>query len=123
MSEAPAAALDEQALARLRELDPAGRTRLVERVLQAFESSATRLLPQWHEAMRRGDMLALRQIAHTLKSSSASIGALSLSRLCAEIENLIRQEAFAEVAPRLDCMDDEMALVMRALKPYLGIPP
>ncbi len=114
--------LDEEALQRLRDLDPTGESRLVGRVLEAFESSVAKFRPQWHDAARRGDMLALRQIAHTLKSSSASIGALQLSRLCAEIENSIRQEAFAEVAPRLDCMDHELELVLRALKPHLGAP-
>lgn len=114
--------LDEGALSRLRELDPTGESRLVERVLRAFETSVGRLRPQWQEAARRGDMKGMRQIAHTLKSAAASIGALSLSRLCAEIEELIRREAFTEVAPSLDCMDHELELALRALEPHLGAP-
>ena len=78
--------LDADALDRLRELDPTGKSRLLERVLRAFESSASRLAQQFREARSGGDMQGIRHVVHTLKSSSASIGALALARLCAEIE-------------------------------------
>lgn len=114
--------LDVDALDRLRELDPSGKTRLLERVLRAFESSATRLAIQFAESRERGDMQGIRHVVHTLKSSSASIGALALARLCAEIETLIRTEAFAELPPRLDAMDRELAAVLQAVTPMLATP-
>lgn len=82
-------ALDDQALAKLRELDPTGANRLLERVASAFLSSAKDLIPQL-EAVQDGspDMTTIRRVAHTLKSSCASIGALAMSRRCAEIEQL-----------------------------------
>ena len=49
------AVLDAQALARLRELDPKGENKLVDRVLRAFETSALRLLPQLGTARAGGD--------------------------------------------------------------------
>ena len=112
---ARAAVLDADALARLRELDPHGESRLLERVLRAFESSASRLARQFGEARAAGDMQGVRHVVHTLKSSSASIGALTLSRLCAEIETAIRAEAFAALADRLDAMDRELAAVLQAV--------
>ncbi len=86
----PAPVLDEASLQRLHELDPQGENRVVERVLRAFEASLTRLLPQSEQALRQGDHEALRHVVHTLKSSSASVGALDLSRGCGEIENRLR---------------------------------
>lgn len=105
----PAAAkrgvLDADALARLTELDPSGENRLVDRVLQAFKTSVARLRPQLDAARRSGDRNAIRLVAHTLKSSSASIGALALSQLCAQIEAAIRLDATADLSAPLDAFD------------------
>jgi len=114
------AVLDADALERLRELDPHGQSRLLERVLRAFESSASRLSRQFDEARRAGDMHGVRHVVHTLKSSSASIGALTLARLCAEIETAIRAEAFGSLPERLDAMDRELAAVLQAVQPMLS---
>jgi HPt (histidine-containing phosphotransfer) domain-containing protein len=82
--------LDADALARLHELDPDGRHGVVERVMRAFETSLTRQMAQLVEARDRGDTAAIGQLAHTLKSSSGSVGALALSALCADVERAVR---------------------------------
>ena len=64
--------------------------KLVQRVVGAFETSANRLLPQLEAAHAAGEWDGVRHVAHTLKSSSASVGAFALSKLCAEVESLIR---------------------------------
>ena len=117
-----ATTLDAEALDRLRELDPTGKGRLLDRVLRAFQSSSARLSQQFVEARRNDDMQAIRHVVHTLKSSSASIGALALARLCAEIEASIRTEAFATLPDRLDAMDRELAAVLQAVTPMLSPP-
>ena len=114
------AVLDADALTRLRELDPQGQSRLLERVLRAFESSASRLARQFADARAAGDMQGVRHVVHTLKSSSASIGALALARLCAEIETAIRSDALAALPDRLDAMDRELAAVLQAVTPMLS---
>jgi HPt (histidine-containing phosphotransfer) domain-containing protein len=116
----PPPVLDEEALQRLRELDPKGQNRLLERVLRAFESSLLRLAPQLREARERGDMPAIRHVAHTMKSSSASIGAMRLSRLCAEIEAAVRQEAAVGLPALLDEVDLEFSVVLQAVQPLRG---
>ena len=113
------AVLDADALARLRDLDPSGKTQLLERVLKAFETSSTRLSLQFKEARERSDMAGIRHVVHTLKSSSASIGALALARICAEIETSIRNGAVADLAPRLDAMDRELVAVLQAVTSML----
>ena len=117
-----ATVLDADALQRLRELDPHGKSRLLERVLRAFESSAVRLAEQFAEARKSGDMPAIRHVVHTLKSSSASIGALALARICAEIEASIRADTLAGLPERLDAMDRELAAVLQAVTPMLSTP-
>ena len=123
MSPSPTPVLDEAALQRLRDLDPGGKSRLLERVLRAFEGSVARLGAQLVEARAKNDMQSVRHAVHTLKSSSASVGALRLSRLCAEIEAAVRQEAFADLPPLLDDVDRELAVVLQAVLPMRGSPP
>ena len=82
--------LDPQALARLRELDPEGRHDVVMRVLGAFETSVTRMLAELQAETLHGHPEVVAGVAHTLKSSSASVGALALSRACAEVESRLR---------------------------------
>ena len=115
--------LDPEALARLRELDPSGQGKLLQRVLQAFESSVARLLPQLKEARASGDLQTVRHVAHTLKSSSASIGALKLSQLCTDIELMVRESRTEGLEEFLDAMLAELDIVPDALKKSLDPPP
>ena len=121
--DAESSVLDAAALARLRELDPSGENQLIARVAKAFETSAARLMPQLQDARRAGDVAGVRHVTHTLKSSSASIGAVKLSQLCADIESRIRTETIENLGPRLDSMCSEMEIVLQALKRLLSAKP
>ena len=114
--------LDPEALARLTELDPTGENKLLERVLRAFQSSAARLMPQLEAAHLSGDVATVRLGAHTLKSSSASIGALGLSQVCAQVEALIRAESGESLDPLLHGMRGALASALSAVQRLLGSP-
>jgi HPt (histidine-containing phosphotransfer) domain-containing protein len=115
----PSSVLDAAALARLAELDPQGSAGLVQRVLStyanALERSRQELLlvrqPLQHEP--------LRHLAHTLKSSSASVGALALSALCAQVEHNVRSQQPGDIGTLLDAMQAEMQLVASAVQTML----
>lgn len=108
--------LDAEALAKLHALDPQGQAGIVARVLAAYVSSLDRLAAQFGVARAAGDLSGLRHVAHTLKSSSASVGALALARLCASVEQQVRDGAGADLlAPQLDALGTEAARVLAAL--------
>lgn len=89
--------LDAAALARLQELDPGGKAGIVRRVMTTFDQSLASALQSLQKAQERGDAIEIRRLAHTLKSSSASVGALALSSACAEAEALARDQRSAEL--------------------------
>ena len=97
--------LDAEAIRRLRELDPTGESHLLTRVFQAFETSLNRLLPQLEQARDSADAAGVRLVAHTLKSSSATIGAVQLSKVCAEVEAMAQQS-------RLDAATSGIAQIL-----------
>lgn len=102
---AAGAALDADAISRLQELDPDGRHGVVSRVMAAYETSLTRLLAQLRtqgEAGESCDVAQVARIAHTLKSSSASVGALALSAACADVEARLRDGAGDELSTDVD---------------------
>lgn len=107
--------LDSKALDRLRELDPTGGNQLLIRIIKAFEVSAARLLPQLQEAQRTNDLASMRYVAHTLKSSSASIGAVKLSQLCADTESKIRTNHLENLDEGVQALRAELAIVLQAL--------
>lgn len=111
--------LDAAALGRLRELDPSGDNRVMERVMRAFESSLSKLLAQADAAQAAHDHAAIRHVAHTLKSSSASVGALELSRRCAEIEVHLREHHHGDLAAHVRGLRAEGARVLVAVRALL----
>jgi len=113
------AGLDADALARLKELDPKGENKLLERVLRAFQTSAARLAPQLETARLGNDRATVRLVAHTLKSSSASIGALELSQVCAQVEGLIRAESADNLDPLLDRLRHALDAALNAIQRLL----
>ncbi|MDZ7856336.1 response regulator [Sphaerotilus sp.] len=114
--------LDAAAMQRLHDLDPTGRNQLVRRVMQAFDASISRLLPMLDPGPLGLDLVAVQHVAHTLRSSSNSLGALQLSALCAQMEQVLRRGVGpVELAPQLDGLRGEMQRVQDAVQHKLSI--
>lgn len=111
--------LDEVALGKLRELDPEGRAGILVRVLRTYETSLQRTLVALAEAGQGPDVIEVRRHAHTLKSSSASVGALALAALCAEAEALARDSNVAGLPRVLQSLQDEGRRVTAAVQAML----
>lgn len=111
--------LDEQALVRLHELDPDGRHGVVQRVLQTYETSLERQLAKAVEARANGDVAAIGAIAHMLKSSSASVGALAFAARCAEIEGAVRAGSLADLGGEVETLLAEGRRALVAVRAML----
>lgn len=115
-----ATVLDPAALANLAQLDPTGANRLMQRVLTTYRSSMARLLAQLAQARTQSDTAAMRLVAHTLKSSSASVGAIALSTLCSDAERALRDGRPDDVPGLLDQLVAESARVDAAVLQLLA---
>ena len=92
--------LDAEALARLHALDPDGRQGVVSRVLGVFETSLARMLEQLNAECddgEDGDAGVVMVVAHTLRSSSAAVGAMRLAMACADVERRLRSATPGEL--------------------------
>jgi len=77
--------LDEAILANLLETVGGDRTFLAE-LVDTYLGDSPGLLEAMRSGLRTADRTALRRAAHTLKSTSASIGAIAFAALCREVE-------------------------------------
>jgi CheY-like chemotaxis protein len=82
--------IDPNALQALRDLQRPGRPDVLSRVIALFALDAPRLLDTMQDAIGASDAEVLRHAAHTLKSTSANVGAVALREKCLEIEQLAR---------------------------------
>jgi CheY-like chemotaxis protein/HPt (histidine-containing phosphotransfer) domain-containing protein len=84
--------IDPVAIDLIRDMERRGSARLLERLVVAYVSTAGKLVEKAADALRSGDAGALQHAAHTLKSSSANLGAVELSRRFAELERYARSD-------------------------------
>ncbi len=70
---------------------------LLRRLLELFRGEGRKQLDSLQEAWHSGDRETATRAAHTLKSSSASLGALRLSEHCRQIEQALRAGAPATI--------------------------
>ena len=113
-----AAALDRRVLDQLRE--DLGDAAALRDVISTFLERSPSMLTGLREAAARGDGVAVSAGAHAMKGTSATLGALTLSSLCAELERLARAGRMAEVVAQVPAVEAEYGSVDRALRLEAG---
>ena len=78
--------LDQSVLRRLHDLKKSGGPDLMAKLVGIYTANSTALVDNLRVASESNDAEALRQAAHTLKSSSANVGAISFATLCKQAE-------------------------------------
>ncbi|MGZ2749515.1 response regulator [Burkholderia stagnalis] len=107
--------IDRKALDALRALQRPGRPDVLTRIIDQFNLDAPRLIEGMHAAVAAGDPDALKLASHTLKSSSANVGAHGLSARCREIEQLARAADVAAAAGLVAGVDADFARAQAVL--------
>ncbi|MEQ8233527.1 MAG: response regulator, partial [Gammaproteobacteria bacterium] len=108
--------LDAQALARIAALQRDGSPDLLGRLVGLFMSSAGQLITDVEQGIATSDAERVRRAVHTLKSSSANLGASALARLAGELETQARDGRLEAVGKHLDVLHFELDGVIAALR-------
>ncbi|MDX2493378.1 MAG: Hpt domain-containing protein, partial [Desulfuromusa sp.] len=90
--------IDQKALENIRALQSEGAEDILTKIITLFLDDTPKQLEQLHQALRDKDANTVRTIAHSLKSSSANLGALGLSSLLKELEEKGRTNSLTESA-------------------------
>ena len=89
------------------------------RIVGLFLEDAPRLIAQLENAASAPDLNAMRDAAHTLKSSSANIGAMALSTAAKRVELGARAQKLDRPAVAVALVIAEYARARMALQGYL----
>ena len=111
--------INRHALENIRALSSDRGGALVQKVVEAFVDDTPQQLQALRRAIAAFDAGNLRKTAHSLKSSSANVGAETLAHLCKEMETLGRTETTEGASSILTDMELEFQAVRNSLSAIL----
>ena len=111
--------LDESVVASLRTRDRPDGESLLERAARLYLQESPVLLEDARAALVAGNAATLARAVHTLKSSSAAVGAVRFSNLCASYEAHLREGRRADDAHRMAEIETEFKRIDSALRRLL----
>ncbi|MDQ1479585.1 MAG: hypothetical protein QOI44_446, partial [Actinomycetota bacterium] len=120
MSGDAAALLDPERLAMLRDLDD-GDGALLAAIANEFSADALRQVERLREALSEGDPQAVERAAHSIKGSSANLGATRLAEITGHLESLGRGRALGGADAIVDDIVVELEKVRVALAELLAV--
>lgn len=112
-------AVDESILEELLEMSPSGPA-LITRLFRIYLDESPRLIKQALHGFASGDAAEIHIAAHTLKSSSAQLGATKLADIAGRAEAQAKQQNLEECGHLLEAIQLEYAAVATILETRLG---
>jgi PAS domain S-box-containing protein len=108
--------MDDKALDKIRALQMEGEPDLLSEIIASYLGDAPVQLEAIHRAVAAGDAEGLHRSAHSMKSSSANLGATVLSSLCKELEEMGRSGDLRQAAQKCQQAQREFDAARRALE-------
>jgi len=87
----------------------------VDELVDTYLEDGQQQIVALRDAVATADTAALVRPAHSLKSNSLNVGAMTLGGLCRELEEIARSGAVPDAADRVGAIDDGFASVRDAL--------
>ncbi|HUQ93863.1 MAG TPA: response regulator [Bryobacteraceae bacterium] len=106
--------IDHTELNNLRDMPQSAERGLVETVIDLFLEETPNLLTRLHHSLETAQPGSLAQAAHSLKGSSASMGARGMAAICAELEKIGRAEDLGPAPNLLTRLESEFQRVSAA---------
>ena len=114
-----ALSIDRSKLDALQELQVKGKPNILEKIITTYMRSSDPLVEKLRRALDNNDIETLQNTAHSLKSSSATVGAMKLAELNKKLELDCRQNILENPAEMVAAIDKEYILVKNALSKEL----
>lgn len=111
----PVATLDKTVINNIRAMQSDANPDLLKKVINIYLDEFEKLFEALKQAVASGDANALRAAAHSLKSSSANIGAVKMSTLCRDLEDMGRTNSLETAECLLADIVSESDKVRKAL--------
>ncbi len=116
-------AIDWSLLNELRAMEAEGMPGLAARLVSSYVENSARRLTDLQTAMSAADSDRVRRIAHSIKSTSANVGANPLAELGRALEHAAQQPHWQPKQADVDRITTEYQRVLRALSERFTIAP
>lgn len=117
-SPSPPSAIDTSRLEKLRDLQKATGRDLLTQVIDLYRTDTPQRLDRLRRALAGGDAGEAERLAHSIKGSSANLGAPVVVALAAEIEKDVAGGALEGVDEKLARLEAEIDRVCEALEGF-----
>jgi two-component system, sensor histidine kinase and response regulator len=112
--------LDRSVLAALRQLQEEGEPDILDELIEQFLTDVPPQLVALKEAVEAGDAHSVERIAHTLRGSSANMGAVRMEAICAELEEMGRSEDLGAALRQIPRLEEEIGHVRTVFEQELS---
>ncbi len=113
--------IDKRVLSNLEELQVEGEPSIVKRIVDAYLSDSDPIISQLRNALSENDREVVRRSAHSLKSSSANVGAIRLSEISRELEMNCADTIHDDAAQLITAIESEFLRVKETLHKENGL--
>ncbi len=113
-------AIDFSALESICEMAGEEASLLVEEMIASYLDDTEARLQAIAQAITQADAETINQAAHSMKSSSANLGAVNLAQLCEELEQLGRAKTIDNIATLVSRAESEFQQVKQELHSFLA---
>jgi two-component system sensor histidine kinase/response regulator len=113
--------LDMSVIERIRQMEQRGAARLLERLVDTYTATTKKLMADAEHAFAHGDAAALRHAVHTLKSSSANVGATALSQRFGVLEVHARSRQMKGAIEEWPATRAEHERTLQALRALISV--
>jgi HPt (histidine-containing phosphotransfer) domain-containing protein len=118
MSKSPT--LNLEVINALRELQTDEDDDVVAEIAQTFVKTTTETFKNFDEAQKAGQIDEIRIMAHTLKSATASVGAMKLCELITELEKMAKTGQKENIPKQILSAHQEFQLVLQELDKFMA---
>lgn len=98
----------------------AGNETVGHHVLKQFIETAANDVAKLHEELRRGDLAEVRELAHSLKGSSATVQARDLAELAKQVETAAREDNLSAATQPMDDLEQQFERARTYVVELLG---
>lgn len=110
--------IDESALDAIRSLQRPGKPDILARIVNMYMEKSPELISAIQEGVAANDCDKVKMAAHTLKSSSAYVGASALAEVCSQVESKAANDQLTDTSDDIDNISNGFASVVTQIKQY-----
>ncbi len=114
MSDLPT--IDPEAIANLRDLNPGDGGEFLREIITIYIEDTPKRLADLRTCLASGDVATFTRAAHTVKGSSANVGAVALKAIAERLELISRKEGLGAVGSLITDCETEFGRVAAELK-------